>query len=103
MFLKKRPRHPTTISRSLLKRTDDSESTIITSEMEFDTDQFRNYNREHSKECPFTAGDCNTKRGENTQCPLEQAPAIHKRQARRKRNIQKPEVATPPKFPQPET
>ncbi|KAM3188186.1 hypothetical protein ACTXT7_000765 [Hymenolepis weldensis] len=52
---------------------------------------------------PNIAGDSNSGRGEEKQCPPEQAPASQKRRAGRKWNTQKPEVTNPPKLPQLET
>ncbi|KAM3187331.1 hypothetical protein ACTXT7_002509 [Hymenolepis weldensis] len=75
--------------------SDDSSSTIIIPETEFDTKQSHTYNREHSKELPLIAGDPNSKRGEKKQCSPERAHATHKRLAKWKGNAQKPEVATP--------
>ncbi|KAM3179918.1 hypothetical protein ACTXT7_017334, partial [Hymenolepis weldensis] len=70
---------------------------------EVDAEQFHTYNRERSKELSFITGDSNSVRGEKQHCPLELAPAIHKRPTRGKRNTRKPEVIDPPKMPQSET
>lgn len=43
--------------------SDDSSSTTITPETEFDTEQPHIYKRERSKKLPFTAGDPNSEQG----------------------------------------
>ncbi|KAM3172970.1 hypothetical protein ACTXT7_013467 [Hymenolepis weldensis] len=50
-------------------------------------------------ELPSIAGDSNSVRGGKQHCPPWQVPAAHKKQARLKKNTQKPEVAIPPKNP----
>ncbi|KAM3188260.1 hypothetical protein ACTXT7_000659 [Hymenolepis weldensis] len=62
--------------------SDNSSSTTITSEREFDKEQSHTYDRECSKGLQSIAGDSNSIRGEKQHRPPEQAPAIQKRQAR---------------------
>lgn len=68
------------------------DSTTITPETEFDTEQSHAYNQERFKELPLIADDSYSERGEKKQCPLKKAPAIRKRGARRKRNAPKLEA-----------
>lgn len=80
--------------------SDDSSSIILTLETGFDTEQFHTYNWGRFNELPSVAGDFTSVTGEKQHCLSEQAPAIHKRWTRRKRNTQKPEVTNPSKMPQ---
>ncbi|VDL61007.1 unnamed protein product [Hymenolepis diminuta] len=65
-----------------LTNGDDSPSTIITPEAEFDTEQSQTYNQEYLKELTATAVDSNSMRGEKQHCTPEQVPLIQKTRSR---------------------
>ncbi|VUZ44305.1 unnamed protein product [Hymenolepis diminuta] len=69
------------VNNQMKTDNDDMASTIIIIETEFDTVQFRTYNREQSKELPFIACDSNPKRREKKSCSPEFVLATHKGRA----------------------
>ncbi|KAM3186347.1 hypothetical protein ACTXT7_004521 [Hymenolepis weldensis] len=59
-------------------KNDDSSSSIISLETEFDTEQSHIHDRARSKELPSIVGDSNSVRGGKQRCSPEQALSIRK-------------------------